>query len=50
MSQDSALTSGVTPGLTHLDEQGQARMVNVGGKTVTARVAIAVSPLTPTAS
>lgn len=37
MSQDSVLT----PGLTHLDEQGQARMVNVGGKTVTARVAIA---------
>jgi cyclic pyranopterin phosphate synthase len=27
--------------LTHLDDQGHARMVDVGGKAVTARVAIA---------
>jgi len=28
-------------GLTHLDEKGQARMVDVGGKTPTTRVAVA---------
>ncbi|MBT5153467.1 MAG: cyclic pyranopterin monophosphate synthase MoaC [Gammaproteobacteria bacterium] len=35
--------SNKTPGhqLTHVDEQGQARMVDVGGKDVTERVALA---------
>lgn len=30
-----------TPRLTHLDDEGAARMVDVGGKEVTARVAVA---------
>ncbi|GFK94305.1 Cyclic pyranopterin monophosphate synthase [Fundidesulfovibrio magnetotacticus] len=30
-----------SPRLTHLDEKGQARMVDVGGKTPTTRVAVA---------
>ncbi len=30
-----------TPRLTHLDDEGAARMVDVGGKDVTARVAVA---------
>jgi cyclic pyranopterin phosphate synthase len=34
-------TSGLTGGLTHLDETGRARMVDVGDKPETARVAIA---------
>jgi len=29
------------PALTHLDDKGQARMVDVGGKTASARVAVA---------
>ncbi|WP_243439860.1 cyclic pyranopterin monophosphate synthase MoaC [Fundidesulfovibrio soli] len=32
---------GGPDGFTHLDEKGQARMVDVGGKAVTARVAVA---------
>jgi cyclic pyranopterin phosphate synthase len=31
------------PALSHLDESGQVRMVDVGGKTATARVAIAAA-------
>jgi cyclic pyranopterin phosphate synthase len=30
-------------GLTHLDAQGNARMVDVGGKAVTSRVSTAVA-------
>lgn len=33
----------VSPSLTHLDENGQVRMVDVGGKAATARTAIAES-------
>ena len=33
--------SGRTPGLTHIDEAGDARMVDVGGKAETERTAIA---------
>jgi len=33
-------------GLTHLDEQGRARMVDVGAKPVTARMARARAVLT----
>jgi len=29
--------------ITHLDEQGRARMVDVGGKQATARVAVATA-------
>ncbi len=36
----------VSDGLTHLDEQGQARMVDVGGKPVTAREAVAEGYIT----
>src|SRR4051795_5024341 len=36
--------------LTHLDEHGQARMVDVGGKPVTAREAIAEGSITLAAS
>ena len=35
--------------LTHLDEQGKARMVNVGGKAETARVAVASGLITMSA-
>ncbi|MFN3676471.1 MAG: cyclic pyranopterin monophosphate synthase MoaC [Sphingomonas pseudosanguinis] len=35
-------------GLTHLDEQGSARMVDVGGKTVTQRQAVARGRITMT--
>lgn len=34
---------GDEPGLTHLDEQGSARMVDVGGKDATERTAVAES-------
>lgn len=34
-------SSGAQPGLTHVDESGAARMVDVSGKDVTARVAVA---------
>jgi cyclic pyranopterin monophosphate synthase len=37
----SATTSSATPALTHLDSAGQARMVDVSGKDVTARAATA---------
>jgi cyclic pyranopterin monophosphate synthase len=37
----SAVTSSATPALTHLDSAGQARMVDVSGKDVTARAATA---------
>jgi cyclic pyranopterin phosphate synthase len=36
-------------GLTHLDEQGHARMVDVGGKAQTARVAVAAGRITMSA-
>jgi cyclic pyranopterin phosphate synthase len=34
-------SSGAQPGLTHVDESGAARMIDVSGKDVTARVAVA---------
>jgi len=37
--------SGNPDGLTHLDERGHARMVDVGGKAVTAREAVAEGEL-----
>ncbi|MDZ4306558.1 cyclic pyranopterin monophosphate synthase MoaC [Allopontixanthobacter sp.] len=36
-------------GLTHLDEQGNARMVDVGGKTATPRTAVATGRITMSA-
>lgn len=43
MSPSSPLMSPLTSPLTHLDAQGHARMVDVGEKAITARVAIAAA-------
>ncbi len=46
---DGPTTAGPTRELTHLDDDGRARMVDVGGKPVTRRVAIAEGRLDTTA-
>jgi cyclic pyranopterin phosphate synthase len=40
---------GTVSGLSHLDADGRARMIDVGGKAVTARTAVATGRLTTTA-